>query len=136
MTIHNISTGVILYTISNSTSSTYRSVASLWNDTIFIIDECRVTEYTLTGIYKGDWTYLYGYQSGVRNYILHDYAGRIYTCNYVGTNPGIFVFLQSGIEIAHGPGDCNRAFQLYLTKDQAMLINTPLSGSTMQIINF
>jgi hypothetical protein len=135
MTIHNLSTGAILYT-TNSSSAPFRPVLSQWNDTIFIIDECRVTEYTLTGTYKGNWTYLYGYQSGVRNYIRHDYAGRIYTCNYLGTNPGIYVFVQNGAEIAYGPGSCARAFQLYLTKDQAMLINISPSESLMQIINF
>jgi len=136
MTIHNLSTGVILYTVSGNQISIFRPAVTQWNDTIIIVDQCEVTEYSLIGVYQRSWTYSNGFQSSVRNYIHHDYAGRLYICNYGGTNPGIYVFLLNGTEIAHGPGSCNRAFQLYLTKEQAIFINTPTSGATMQIIDF
>jgi len=135
MTIHNLSTGLILYTIS-SNYLTFRPVITQWNDTIITVDQCQVNEYSLDGVYKGNWTYLNGFQYGVRNYMNHDYAGRRYICNYNGANPGIYVFLQNGTQLAYSSEQCYRAFQLYLTKDQAMFINTPTSGSIMQIINF
>jgi len=136
MTIHNLSTGLTLYTVSSNQTATYRPVVTQWNDTIIIVDQCEVTEYSLIGVYQRSWTYLNGFQSSVRNYIHHDYAGRLYICNYGGTNPGIYVFLLNGTEIAHSFVSCYRAFQLYLTKEQSMFINTPTSGATMQIINF
>jgi len=136
MTIHNLSTGLTLYTVSSNQTATYRPVVTQWNDTIIIVDQCEVTEYSLIGVYQRSWTYLNGFQGSVRNYIHHDYAGRLYICNYGGTNPGIYVFLLNGTEIAHGYGNCYRAFQLYLTKEQAMFINTSTSGATMQIIHF
>jgi hypothetical protein len=136
MTIHNLSTGLILYTVSSNYSPTYRPVVTQWNDTIIIIDQCQITEYSLNGVYQRSWSYLNGFQSSVRNYIHHDYSGRLYICNYGGTNPGIYVFLLNGTEIAHGYGSCYRAFQLYLTKEQAMFINISTSGATMQIIDF
>lgn len=134
MTIHNISTGLILHTVSRS-SYTYRPVVSQWNDSIFLADECQIIEYNLTGIYRGNWSYFNGFQSSVRNYMHHDYAGRRYICNYGGTDPGIYVFLQNGTQIANRSGICVRGFQLYVTKEQATFINTPAT-SIKQIINF
>jgi hypothetical protein len=136
MTIYDLSTGLIISTISNNNSLTYRPVITHWNDTMIVIDEYQVTEYTLTGVYQGNWAYFSGYQYGARHYIHHDYAGRRYTCNDSGSNRGIYVFLLNGTQIGQGPTACSRAFQVYLTKEQAMFITTPTTGTYMQIINF
>ncbi|CAF1407479.1 unnamed protein product [Adineta steineri] len=135
MTIHDLSTGSRLFSTSFPTNQTYRPGVSYWNDTVIVLNSYVVSEYTLNGTYKGNWPYFSGYQSGIRHYIHHDYAGRRYTCNNAGTNPGIYGFLLNGTRIADGPTSCSRAFQVYITKDQAMLINIPTNG-TMNVINF
>jgi hypothetical protein len=54
MTIDNLSTGSILYTVTSSSFVTYRPVVAQWNDTIVVLDQCQAIEYTLTGVYKGN----------------------------------------------------------------------------------
>ncbi|CAF1158303.1 unnamed protein product [Adineta steineri] len=135
MTIHDLSSGSMLFSIP-STNKTFRPVVSHWNDTIIILDQYVATEYTLNGTYKGNWTYFNGTQISQRHCIQHDYAGQRHTCNSGnGTYPGIYTFLMNGTQLAHGPTLCARAIQVYITKDQAMLINIP-STAIMNIINF
>ncbi|CAF4416514.1 unnamed protein product, partial [Adineta steineri] len=137
MAIHDISSGSLLFNTSFPTYLSYRPAVSYWNDTIVILDNYVVSEYALNGTYKGNWPYFSGYIYGVRHYIHHDYAGRRYTCNGAGTNIGIYTFLLNGTQLAHGPATCWRAFQVYITKDQAMLINIQNGGpGTMNVINF
>ena len=134
MTIHDLSTGAIL----NSANQTYlpnRPVLGQWNDTVFIIDQNNVFEYTLTGVSKGSWSYPFSYQFALRNSIDIDYAGRIFTYNANTTSPGIFAFLQNGTMLANKTFACYRGFQVHLTKDQAILINIP-ALALMQIVNF
>ncbi|CAF1153517.1 unnamed protein product [Adineta steineri] len=136
MTIHDLSSGSILFNII-STTMTYQPVVSYWNDTIIVLDQYVAMEYTLNGTYKGNWPYFTGPQTAQRNYIHHDYAGRRHTCNYGGIYPGIYTFLLNGTQLAHGLPSCSRAIQVYITKDQAMLIYTQHGApATMNVINF
>lgn len=135
MTIHNISTGSILYKIPRNIS-TFRPVISQWNNSITIADGSEIKEYDLTGTYKSTLSYSHGFPNRTfRNYIYDDYGGRRYICNLNGENSGIFVFLQNSTQIANKSISCLRAFQLYLTKDQAIFINTP-NVTIKQIIYF
>lgn len=137
MTIHNLSTGSIIYTDQSGHSIGYRPVLAQWKDTILVIDQYQATAYSLNGTYKGVWSYFSGPQPGIRHYVHYDYAGRYYTCNSGGTNPGIYAFLLNGTQLAHGPTTCFRAFQVYITKEQAIFINIFNSSSIrLQVINF
>ncbi|CAF1317652.1 unnamed protein product [Adineta steineri] len=135
MTIHDLSTGSLLFSTSYPTTLSNRPAVGYWNDTIIVLDQYVAMEYTLNGTYKGNLTYFNGTQAGARHYIHYDYAGRRYTCNGSGSFSGIYTFLLNGTQLAHGPATCYRAFQVYITKDQAILINIP-NIATMKVINF
>ncbi|CAF4388545.1 unnamed protein product, partial [Adineta steineri] len=98
LTIHDLSSGSLLFTTAFPTNQTFRPGVSYWNDTIIVLDDYLASEYTLNGTYKGNWPYFSGPQTGIRHYIHHDYAGRRYTCNSGGTNPGIYTFLMNGTQ--------------------------------------
>ena len=137
MTVHNLSTGSVIYTDQSGNSVGNRPVLALWKDTILILDQYNATEYNLNGTYKGTWNYFSGFQPNIRHYVHYDYAGRCYTCNSGGTDPGIYAFSLNGTQLAHGPTTCYRAFQVYITKEQAIFINIfNNSASSLQIINF
>ncbi|CAF3796185.1 unnamed protein product, partial [Adineta steineri] len=137
MTIHDLSSGSVVFSTPSISLLSNRPVVSYWNDTIIILSQYIAMEYTLNGTYKGNLTYFTGEQIFVRHCIQYDYAGRRHTCNGGGTYPGIYTFLMNGTQIARGPTACYRAMQVYITKDQAILTNMLSSGpAIMNIINF
>ncbi|CAF1453274.1 unnamed protein product [Adineta steineri] len=137
MTIHDLSTGSLLFSTPSISLISNRPVVSYWNDTVIVFDQYMAMEYTMNGTYKGNLPYFNGTAIFARHCIQHDYAGRRHMCNGndYGLFPGIYTFLLNGTQIAHGPTSCSRAIQVYITKDQTMLINI-LSTAVMNIINF
>jgi hypothetical protein len=135
LTIHNSTTGSILFNISSNYGAPYRPTIAQWNDSLIILDNYLAMEYTLNGTYTGNLPYFTGVQTSQRHYVHYDYAGRRYTCNYSGSNSGIYAFLFNGTRLANGPSFCQRAFQVYITKEQAILVHIS-PAATMQVINF
>ncbi|CAF1362215.1 unnamed protein product [Adineta steineri] len=140
MTIHDLSTGSLLFSTPSVSLMSERPVVNYWNDAIIVLDQYMVMEYTLNGTYKGNLPYFNGTEVYGRHCIQYDYAGRRHICNAnngYGLFNGIYTLLMNGTQIARGPTLCFRAVQVYITKDQAILTNMLSSGpAIMNVINF
>ncbi|CAF4317780.1 unnamed protein product, partial [Adineta steineri] len=60
MTIHDLSTGSLLFSTPNISIISERPVVSYWNDTVIVLDQYMAMEYTLNGTYKGNLPYFNG----------------------------------------------------------------------------